>query len=412
MKFGRFSKTWFLREVGRDLLGRFFARFEAGLAEKQVSLPSPNLEEEAYFYALTKVFMAPEGLPEDLIEALYAVEGMATTEGIDRLERACERGEIAVVFAPDSSRGDLAIQAYLADPDFVAQKNNELRLGRLARFEYFSSKVPLDRSGSFRARTEKEVVEMTADLDEWFQRNNRGVHTANIEPYEMDGEFWFLLRHGDTFARMARVEKGKVHMLHFRPAKDDVVVYSPVRDELRVHAGTKREKEFYLRTFGARLFKNEDYFSERMDFTLEPLRRQGADALDWKGGGVVDRIVLVEFGYIDPDGFKSGRVHHANDIFAAAAAKSEVPIPADCLLVKAAFEFHFKGLKKPRKVEVRLPNTLKLGPHCDAALIQRWLSEKGFRAATPAGARLNGVAKLEIHGASNGTHSPGLPGKE
>ena len=36
-------------------------------------------------------------------------------------------------------------------------------------------------------------------------------------------------------------------------------------------------------------------------------------------------------------------------------------------------------ITKPRKVQVRPPNILKLGRYCDASVVQRWLSEKGFR---------------------------------
>ena len=48
-----------------------------------------------------------------------------------------------------SSRGDIAVQAYLAAPEVLAEKRNELRLARLSSFEYYGSRVPVDRSGSF-----------------------------------------------------------------------------------------------------------------------------------------------------------------------------------------------------------------------------------------------------------------------
>ena len=95
--------------------------------------------------------MSPDGLPDDLFEAVYAIEAMATEEGQDRLERAVAQGELALVFGDKSSRGDMAMQAYLAAPEVLAQKNNELRLARLSSFEYFGCKAPVDRSDAFAA---------------------------------------------------------------------------------------------------------------------------------------------------------------------------------------------------------------------------------------------------------------------
>ena len=36
MKFKRFTKPGFLKEIGRGLLGQFFERFKVGLADKKI----------------------------------------------------------------------------------------------------------------------------------------------------------------------------------------------------------------------------------------------------------------------------------------------------------------------------------------------------------------------------------------
>ena len=68
----------------------------------------------------------------------------------------------------------------------------------------------------------------------------------------------FIIRHGHTFIRTAKVEQQKTEMLHYRPEKDDVVVYSPELDEIRIHAGTKGERELYRKQFGQRLFGDDE----------------------------------------------------------------------------------------------------------------------------------------------------------
>jgi hypothetical protein len=379
MKFKRFTKLGFLKEIGRELLQKFFERFKSQLSERGLQLPPAHLEDPEYFNALATVVMAPDGLPDDLVEAVYAIEEMATAQGQERLENAIAQGDLQIVFAENSSSSDLAMQVYLAAPEVLAQKNNELRLARLSSFEYHGAKTPKDRSDSFAAPAPATLALITADLNEWCKANNRGTETVLIEPYLIEGEFWFLIRHGAIYARMAKLEKGSLKMLHFRPAKDDVVVYDPVRDESRIHAGTKGEKALYLGTFGARLFSDPDYFSERKAFSLESLRLLGADALDVERIDTIRSITLR--GYELAFGGPNHPVHIqlADDIFAAAAETSEPAIPPGGTLVSATFDILFAGDKKPRKITVRPPNTLKLGRYCDASAVQRWLSANGFR---------------------------------
>jgi len=379
MKFKKFIKASFLKGIGRDLLGRFFAPFAAELAEKKIEIPAASVKDEEFYMALSKVAMAPDGLPDGLIEAVFKVEAMATADGQERLEKAAEQGRFVLNCSDKSSHGDIAVQAFLAAPEVLAEKHNELLLTRLSSFEYFSSKKPVDRSASFVVPSQVTLDLVTADLDAWFKAHSRGEQTTWIEIFPMDGEFWFLVRHGDTFARTAKVDKRKMEMLHFRPAKDDVVVFSPQRDEIRIHAGTKGERELYQETFGVRLFGDPRYFSERKAYTLEPLRADQADALDTAGIGGIERIVLREFVILWPGGFNEVVTRRADDIFSAAQARGKIAIPDGGRLLSAAFDFYFEGAKKPRKVELRPPNVLKLGRHCDAGLVHQWLSAKHLR---------------------------------
>ena len=95
MKFKRFTKPGFLKQIGRKLLGRFFDRFKDGLAEKKIELLAGALKDDEYFKELSRVARRPDGLPDDLFEAVYAIEEMATEEGQERLQRAAERGELS-----------------------------------------------------------------------------------------------------------------------------------------------------------------------------------------------------------------------------------------------------------------------------------------------------------------------------
>jgi hypothetical protein len=396
LRFKRFTKVHFLKGVGRKLLARFFERFTGELAGKRVELPNQDLPDDEYFRGLSKLLLSPDGLPDELSEALFAIDEMANDAGQERLQNAVAQSKVEMEFELESSQGDVAMQVWLARPELFAATHNEQRLRRLSSFEYFGAKPGENKRTPFAAPRNEAMEGLRADLDSWFAEHNRGHETTQISRHEIDGEWWFVIRHGDTFSRTAKVERQKMTFLHFRPAKDDVVVFSPGHDELRIHATTKGERELYRKRFGVRLRGDDKYFSERKSFTLEPLRLEGAGALKWGGDGDVDGIVLREIEIVRGGGCHDVIIHKADDIFASAEAGREKAFPDGGELVRAAFDVHFAGMKKPRRVEVRPPNILKLGRRCDAAVVQKWLSERRFREKVTAGN--GGAAPLALHG--------------
>jgi len=276
MKFRRFTKPKFLKQVGRPLLERLFEQFTDELAAKNVVMPKADAEDDAYFKALAEVVMAPEGLPDDLIEALFAIEEMANEQGQERLETAARQMNLDLRFDQDSSCGDIAVQVWLAKPELLHEKHNELR----------------------------------------------------------------------------------------------------------IHASTKGERKLYQRVFGIRLFGDDKHFSERKAYTLEPLCQDGEAALDTSDIEKINRIVLVEIEVFFGGKFKEVVIRKAEDILAAAKERGQEGVPPKGHLVRATFEVYFTGAKKPRKVQLRPPNILKLGRYCDAVAVQRWLSVRRFRENT------------------------------
>lgn len=395
VKFKRFTKPQFLKQIGRAMLDQFFNRFAAELSERQIVLPVASLDDDAFFAALARIAMSPDGLPLPLVEAAYAIEGMANEEGQDRLERAVGANGMAFQFQDNSSCADMAMQAWLANPALFAEKFNEHRLMRLASFEYFGPETPTDRSPSFSTPSEQVLEQMTADMEEAFSQKNRGRETTHVDVHQMDGEYWFLIRHGDTYTRVPTVANGQMSVLHFRPAKDDVVVYSPSRDEIRIHTGTKWEKDLYRETFGRRLFGNEWYFSNPKAYGLDPLRTDGVDALDVNGIPGIEKIVLREIEVSWPGEFNNTTVRKSLDLFAAEEEGATPAIPESGRLVRAGFDFYFGESQKPRKVQLRPPNLLKLGRHCDAVLVQRWLTARGFRMTIPQDTIREGITHVE-----------------
>jgi hypothetical protein len=120
MKFRRFTRVNFLTEIGKELLGAFFARFPNELAEKKVMLPSIELADDKYYPAVAKLFLSPNGLPPILNEAMLAIDALSTEAGEDQLDAALTKENFERKFTTKTSRADLAMQVWLVNPKLLA----------------------------------------------------------------------------------------------------------------------------------------------------------------------------------------------------------------------------------------------------------------------------------------------------
>jgi hypothetical protein len=387
LRFKRFTRIQVLKRIGRNLLERFFLGFQTELHAQGLMLPEPALDNAAYFPALRRLLAAPEQLPDRLNEALFAIDELCGPEGQEQLELAIAQAGLQISFEPTSSREDMALQLWLVDPALVAQVHNQQRLRRLTRFEHFGTSLPPTERPAFSSPTRATLNALAASLDPWFDRHQRGHNTTRVELCSLgtvaraDAEFCFLVRHGDSFARAPKVEAQETEILHFRPERDDVIIYSPRHDEVRINARTKGERDLYVRMFGMHLRGHEDYFSSRRTYTLDPLRLAGQESLEPAGDGDISKIVLreIEIAWENP---RLGRtIREADDLFASPATVGALAqvLPGSGRLARAAFDVHFRHARRPRPVQIRLPNVLKVGRHCDAQSVDRWLCRRGFR---------------------------------
>ena len=377
LRFKRFIRPAFLRKLGRPLVGELFARFDADLKQLGLDLPAADLADQDYFRALTRLLATPEGLPESLTEALFAVDEMSSSEGQEQLELAVARIEPSFRFEGESTRSDLALRVWLVNPGLLARLHNQQRLRRLTSFQCFS---PAASAATATAKTPDAAMleALAATLDPWFARHQRGHNTTRLELYAVQGDYWFLVRHGDTFTRTPKVEAQKTEIIHFRPERDDVVVYSAEHDELRINARTRGERELYAEAFGLHLHGRGDWFSRQGAYSLEPLRREGPDALDPAGLDGLTQIILREIELTSDSAPHEVLTRHGEDLFRVTLSVDEL-MPPGWRLTRAGFDLHFKGQLRPRPVQIRPPNLLKLGRHCDLRLVHRWLCQRGFR---------------------------------
>lgn len=382
----RFTRPQVLQRLGRDLLARFFLQFQGELERAGLTLPAADLPDAQYFDQVVRLVGAPEALPDALTEALFAVHELAGVDGQERLEQTAVA--LGLELRPGSSREDIALQIWLANPAALARAHNLQRLRRLSTFEYFGTSLPAAQRPPLPVLGEETLLALQARLDPWFAQHQRGENATRLQLYTVPSptgqslpEYWFLIRHGDTFSRTPKVEAQKTEILHFRPERDDVVVYSPQHDEIRVNARTRGERELYVRCFGLCLRGSEEYFSWWSTYTLEPLREEGADALDVAGVDGIQKIVLREIELAWPNPREGRTVRQGADLFAPAAEGESLDdlLPRPARLARAGFDVVFPCSTKARPVEIRLPNVLKVGRHCDARALDEWLCRRGFR---------------------------------
>jgi len=86
--FMRFANLDVLKGISQNLLTRFLEPFTADFAAQGISLPDPNLPEDAYFQAVATLFASPEILPHRLTEALHAVQEMSDPQCRDQINTA------------------------------------------------------------------------------------------------------------------------------------------------------------------------------------------------------------------------------------------------------------------------------------------------------------------------------------
>lgn len=387
MSLKRFTSVKNLRGLGRPLLKEFFEKFDAELKACKAMMPAPTLEnDDEYFKKLADVFFSPKKLPPKMTDVLEAVIELADDKGVEDLTIAAKEKKLAIDWTKKRTNLDIVMQVWLLDEELMLKMHNEHRLVRTTKFMYWGTKTPPAERLAFTPPTDAVLELVRKAVDEWCVENHRGEDTVTITPHNLDGEWWFLIQHGGTMSRLAEAKGNqKTETLFYRPGKDDVVVYNIERDEIRIHTGSKAEWKLYRTEFGQRLRSDPNYFSERKNFVLDPLRADVDKALSVEGLPDIKRITLQELELIFGGDFDDRIIRKSDDMVASAAQRSKdgnviKAVPDKGKMVRAVFEMEFKNCTKPRRVTIRTPDVLNVGRTGDVKAVHDWLTLREFRA--------------------------------
>lgn len=377
VKVKRFLKSQFLKQIGRELLDQFFRQESDALGERQLLPPASHLGEKEYYEAVTQIIKSPNGLTPRLVEAAYAIADMAEEDGEDRLESAVGIDGFKFEFEENLTRAGKAMKAWLTNEVLFRQTHRETRASRVVAMDYFTCK-PTEQKTDFQSPENATITAMNAEIEAEFCRRGRGSRTTRVEYHQHEGEHWFSLRHGETLARVLTVEDGEDGVAQFRPVGELLAVYNTERNTLRIYASRKWQLDLVRRVIGQHCFANPDYFSDRMQLTLSPLQTDQQDALDTGDIPELSRVVLKSAKWWFRGQYNDCDVKTSEDMFASARQRGKEAIPRDAVLEIATFDFYFAGEEKPREVRIKLPNKLKLARYCDATVVNRFITLRGY----------------------------------
>jgi len=329
--------------------------------------------------AIAGVLMNPDAsVPEDMVNALYYVHETASHEAMDELlDRAAAAG-IEIDKDHEVSVADVSVQIWLAQPMLLQRQHAETVAFRRSNFMYFAGSRPEEKAAEIPSITDAIAKSMQERMNNWFEVKRRG-RNSRIFAFPRGEKIWLLVRHGMPMRREGKhQDDGESGIAFYRPQQHDVLIYDSATDEIGVNAGTKGERELYLKTFGEALFGSENYFDRSERYTLDPLRELGPAAM---ANGDIEGIVgvrFVEFGRLwSGKGVSEREIRKSEDLFKAYGENWENRLSGGAF-THAIFRFAFEGSKRERSVMIRPANIAKYERESDEEVIEAWLKARGF----------------------------------
>ena len=371
----RFAAPDRLREIAPAKLQALLRPWREYLIGRGYEFRRSTVEEIDY-PGLASILMQPDAAtPAALVDALYYVHEVASADDMDQLIAAIRSRGLPVADDPATTPIDLAIDVWIAAPDMVRAHHAEAIALRQENFEYFGPGQPTP--GVFPVVGDNLRRRLESGCDDWFESHRRG-RGGRMFVISRPPRTWILVRHGLPMRREAsQKDDGEVGTEFYRPQRHDVLIYDQRSGELGVNAGTKGERNLYLRTLGAHLFSGEGHSAPAKRFALDPLITYGAQALSVDDVNGITRVRLIEFRRYWGGASREFETRRAEDIFVALAARNR-ELPAGGRLTSATFKVAFDDSEKERSVTIRPPGIARYERNDDSELIERWLRRQGF----------------------------------
>lgn len=372
----RFANPETLKRVSRSSLIELLSAKATSeyLASRGFVLPTMAGDDVDYD-ALAGILVDPDaGMPTELVDSLYFIHEMSTDHAMQELLEAAQPGLLDFGEA-DPTPADVALQVLLKDRDLLERKHAEQYLERPKAFHVCQG------AGEHREHppgcSESLMTAMALELDEWFFKHRRG-RGSRVFPYPrpQDGQVWFLIRHGLPMRREGTFDGDTSSSVFYRPEDFKVIIYHCAQNVLVIHADGKRERELYRKAFGKYLFGDEDYFACDGNYTLQPLKDNGRDALDCDGIDGIESVSLKELEVFVSKGRAAFVGVRCDDVFGY-LEDSKMRLPKG-FWSKAVLSIQFTDAVSPRSATIRPPSRASYTRDDDRLLVEQLLEHNGF----------------------------------
>ncbi len=294
-------------------------------------------------------------------------------EGTGVLVRACNKYGIRF---PESAPESISFGLFLNHPEaFEFAWSRYLLYGSTGRLSVHP--VPL---GNLRV-TPDQLADFRSAVRMWFANQAKGEQ-CHVKRFDDGGEIVILIQHGTYVQTVSFWDGDEVKMTSFRPALEDVLVYEPDTEVLRIKAGSTGDREEYLRLFAVCIGGDESLADKAVQGEIFSLTPVEDGSFDFTGEGPIRkvelrRVKMIVFGPTDliadfrsPDILRS----FENDLPGFGLSSG--------LLVMARFRFYIHRIgERPTTVtfSVEPPATTDLAERKYADEILRYLRKQAIR---------------------------------
>jgi hypothetical protein len=375
LNFRQFSKPEVLQQIDKKHLIDFFEpHAEYFLGRGLDVLAELGRKEPDYAEICRILITSDDATPDDLAEALYYVNDVASDDGAEVILDYLDREPDLFIAEQNSTPADLALQLWMVRPKLLKRISSNLLSVSKRSYDYFQTSrktIP-----EFQEPSEKIIGELESALDDWFFQKLKGRYSKVICT-PRDDYVWFMIRHGKRYSRAAIIDGGDSKSYHFRPEKHDVVVYNPANGELRINAEAKGEIRLYRSAFGSHIFGDSQFFDLSKQFNLDPIRTEGEDSIRHEDIDEFEDVKLREV-HVALDGpFNDVKVLKSDDLFASMRHSGQA-LPTEGAITQIKFGVKFKNEARPKVVKITNANRAEYKCNEHAEAIERWLNNRGF----------------------------------
>lgn len=373
VRISRLSRPGVLESIAPERLFALLHPYADFFANRSVPIEAPgSIDCQAVIREIAK---ADRETPADLLDAISLIDELATTVAVELLLDRVPAQTLGITPGGKHSSADIVTAAWLTNREKLVQTHALSRIKRVRSYDYFQASQTT--APKFVTPAEETLQQLERDIDSWHVERFRAQGTK-VEVFENAEEVEFSIMHGSLFRRQTVVENGRFGFQSFWPVQSASAIYHREFGEMRVNAKTAREKALYCRLLGKHMFGNENMFPTGVKYTLDPLREFEFAALAPGGIEGISDVRMIELWLGDPeDRYGVITIRKGDDLLNWAQARKK-NIWLERRLISATFKMELLRPKRELAITVRPPNVAIYSRGPVAAIIEAWLTERGF----------------------------------